>query len=65
MPSIRTASDASATGTREQFVAKLLRQVQEVSNFNLAIKEFVGLTLDEVVFERSTLSKFNRHMPRG
>jgi transposase len=38
------------------------RQVEEATNFNLAIKEFVGLAVDERAPDHSTLSEFNRRL---
>ncbi len=38
------------------------RQVEEATNFNLAIKEFVGLAVDEPAPDHSTLSEFNRRL---
>ena len=38
------------------------RQVEEATNFNLAIKEFVGLAVDELAPDHSTLSEFNRRL---
>ena len=38
------------------------RQVEEASNFNLAIKEFVGLAVDELAPDHSTLSDFNKRL---
>jgi IS5 family transposase len=38
------------------------RQVEEATNFNLAIKEFVGLAVDELAPDHSTLSEFNRRI---
>jgi len=36
------------------------RQVEEATNFNLAVKEFVGLAVDEAATDHSALSEFNR-----
>ena len=38
------------------------RQVEEATNMNLAIKEFVGLAVDELAPDHSTLSEFNRRI---
>ena len=38
------------------------RQVEEATNLNLAIKEFVGLAVDELAPDHSTLSEFNRRI---
>ena len=38
------------------------RQVEEATNMNLAIKEFVGLAVDEFAPDHSTLSEFNRRI---
>jgi IS5 family transposase len=38
------------------------RQVEEATNLNLAIKEFVGLAVDELAPDHSTLSEFNRRL---
>jgi hypothetical protein len=38
------------------------RQVEEATNFNLAIKEFVGLAVDERAPDHSTLSAFTRRL---
>jgi len=38
------------------------RQVEEAANFNLAIKEFVGLAVDELAPDHSTLSEFKRRI---
>lgn len=38
------------------------RQVEEATNFNLAIKEFVGLAVDEPAPDHSTLSEFNKRL---
>jgi transposase, IS5 family len=38
------------------------RQVEEATNFNLAIKEFVGLAVDELAPDHSTLSEFNKRL---
>ncbi len=38
------------------------RQVEEATNFNLAIKEFVGLAVDELAPDHSTLSEFNKRI---
>jgi IS5 family transposase len=38
------------------------RQTEEVTNMNLAIKEFVGLAIDDVAPDHSTLSEFNRRL---
>jgi transposase, IS5 family len=38
------------------------RQVEEATNFNLAIKEFVGLAVDELAPDHSTLSEFNKRV---
>jgi transposase, IS5 family len=38
------------------------RQVEEASNFNLAIKEFVGLAVDELAPDHSTLCEFNKRL---
>jgi len=38
------------------------RQVEEVTNFNMAIKEFVGLAVDELAPDHSTLSEFNKRL---
>ena len=38
------------------------RQVEEATNFNLAVKEFVGLAVDEAAPDHSTLSEFNRRL---
>jgi transposase, IS5 family len=38
------------------------RQVEEATNFNLAIKEFVGLAVDELAPDHSTLSEFNQRI---
>jgi IS5 family transposase len=38
------------------------RQVEEATNFNLAIKEFVGLAVDELAPDHSTLSAFNKRL---
>jgi transposase, IS5 family len=38
------------------------RQVEEAANFHLAIKEFVGLAVDELAPDHSTLSDFNRRI---
>lgn len=38
------------------------RQVEEATNMNLAIKEFVGLAVDELAPDHSSLSEFNRRM---
>ena len=38
------------------------RQVEEATNMNLAVKEFVGLAVDELAPDHSTLSEFNRRI---
>jgi len=38
------------------------RQVEEATNLNLAIKEFVGLAVDELAPDHSTLSEFNTRL---
>jgi len=38
------------------------RQVEEATNLNLALKEFVGLAVDELAPDHSTLSEFNRRL---
>jgi IS5 family transposase len=38
------------------------RQVEEATNLNLAIKEFVGLAVDELAPDHSTLSEFNQRL---
>jgi IS5 family transposase len=38
------------------------RQVEEAANLNLAIKEFVGLAVDELAPDHSTLSEFNKRL---
>jgi IS5 family transposase len=38
------------------------RQVEEATNMNLAIKEFVGLAVDEFAPDHSSLSEFNRRI---
>jgi IS5 family transposase len=38
------------------------RQVEEATNFNLAVKEFVGLAVDELAPDHSTLSQFNKRL---
>jgi IS5 family transposase len=38
------------------------RQVEEVTNFNLPIKEFVGLAVDERAPDHSTLCEFNKRI---
>lgn len=38
------------------------RQVEEATNLNLAIKEFVGLAVDELAPDHSTLSEFNKRL---
>jgi IS5 family transposase len=38
------------------------RQVEEATNLHLAIKEFVGLAVDELAPDHSTLSEFNRRL---
>lgn len=38
------------------------RQVEEATNLNLAIKEFVGLAVDELAPDHSSLSEFNRRL---
>jgi len=38
------------------------RQVEEATNLNLAIKEFVGLAVDELAPDHSTLCEFNKRM---
>jgi IS5 family transposase len=38
------------------------RQVEEATNYHLAIKEFVGLAVDEVAPDHSTLSAFNERI---
>jgi IS5 family transposase len=38
------------------------RQVEEATNLNLAIKEFVGLAVDELAPDHSSLSEFNRRI---
>ena len=38
------------------------RQVEEATNFNLAIKEFVGLAVDELAPDHSSLSEFNKRL---
>jgi IS5 family transposase len=38
------------------------RQAEEATNLNLAIKEFVGLAVDELAPDHSTLSEFNRRI---
>ena len=38
------------------------RQVEEATNLNLAIKAFVGLAVDELAPDHSTLSEFNRRL---
>jgi IS5 family transposase len=38
------------------------RQVEEAANYHLAIKEFVGLGVDECAPDHSTLSDFNRRL---
>ena len=38
------------------------RQVEEATNYNMAIKEFVGLAVDERAPDHSTLSEFNRRL---
>jgi IS5 family transposase len=36
--------------------------VEEATNLNLAIKEFVGLAVDELAPDHSTLSEFNKRL---
>ena len=38
------------------------RQVEEMANFNLAVKYFLGLAVDEVAPDHSTLSAFKRRL---
>ena len=38
------------------------RQVEEATNLNLAIKEFVGLAVDELAPDHSTLCEFNKRI---
>jgi IS5 family transposase len=38
------------------------RQVEEATNLNLAIKEFVGLAVDELAPDHSSLSEFNKRL---
>lgn len=41
------------------------RQTEEVVNYHLAVKEFVGLAVDEAAPDHSTLSLFKRRMVEG
>ena len=40
----------------------LERQIEEAANYNVAIKEFVGLAVDERAPNHSTPSEFNRRL---
>jgi transposase, IS5 family len=72
LPAYKGAGEVGRPPYRPEVVLKMLvisylyhiseRETEEVTNFNLAIKEFVGLAVDQLAPDHSTLSEFKQRL---